>query len=73
MVNLILYVHSDKLIHWLTNKYIKGYLAFNEKFIPIEMWFLGSSILYCLAFGACELMQGLHFLHFLATHPIPVS
>jgi hypothetical protein len=63
MLNILVYLYSDKISNYFTNKYIKWYVNFNKKIIGIELLFLGSSILYfmyILSYG----------IHFLATHPI---
>jgi hypothetical protein len=66
MFNILIYHNSDRISNYFTNKYIKWYINFNKKIIGIELFFLGSSIIYfmfCLSYG----------LHFLATHPIILS
>jgi hypothetical protein len=63
MINIILFLYSDKLITYFNNKYIKWYLNLNKKMIGIELWLLGGSILYFLYF----LSNGIRFI---ATHPI---
>jgi len=63
MVNLLVYIYSDKIINYFTNKYIKWYVNFNKRIIGIELLFIGSTILYSMYI----LSYGLHFL---ATHPI---
>jgi hypothetical protein len=63
MVNTLIYINSDRIYNYFSNKYIKWYVNFNKKIIGIELMFLGSSILYfmyMLSYG----------LRFLATHPI---
>jgi hypothetical protein len=63
MINILIYHNSDRIINYFTNKYIKWYVNFNKKIIGIELFFIGSTILYfmyILSYG----------LHFLATHPI---
>ena len=63
IVNLLIYLNSDKIINYFNNKYIKWYVSFNKKIIRIELFYLGSTILYFMY----TLSSGLHFL---ATHPI---
>ena len=63
MVNLLIYIYSDRIINYFTNKYIKWYVNFNKKIIGIELFFIGSTILYSMYI----LTYGLYFL---ATHPI---
>lgn len=61
--NLLVFIQSDRISNYFTNKYIKWYVNFNKKIIGIELLFLGSTILYFM----CNLAYGIHFL---ATHPI---
>jgi len=66
MINIIIFIYSDKLMNFFTNKYIRWYIAFNKKIIGIEICFLGGSILYfmyVLSYG----------IHFIATHPIIIN
>jgi hypothetical protein len=63
MVNLLVYINSDKIINYFNNKYIKWYVSLNKKIIRIELFYLGTTILYFMY----TLSTGLHFL---ATHPI---
>ena len=63
IVNLLVYLNTDKIINYFNNKYIKWYVSFNKKIIRIELFYLGSVILYFMY----TLSSGLHFL---ATHPI---
>jgi len=63
MVNLLVYINSDKIINYFNNKYIKWYVSLNKKIIRIELFYLGTAILYFMY----TLSTGLHFL---ATHPI---
>lgn len=63
MFNILVYLYSDKISNYFTNKYIKMYVNFNKKIIGIELLFIGSSILYFMYI----LTYGIHFL---ATHPI---
>ena len=66
MFNILILVYSDKLMNLFTNKYIRWYIVFNKKIIGIELFFLGSSILYfmyMLSYG----------IHFIATHPITIN
>ena len=63
MFNTLVYLYSDKISNYFTNKYIKMYVNFNKKIIGIELLFIGSSILYFMYI----LTYGIHFL---ATHPI---
>ncbi len=63
MVNLLVYINSDKIINYFNNKYIKWYVSLNKKIIRIELFYLGIAIIYFMY----TLSTGLHFL---ATHPI---
>ena len=63
IVNLLVYLNSDKIINYFNNKYIKWYVSLNKKIIRIELFYLGTTILYFMY----TLSTGLHFL---ATHPI---
>nr|YP_010146928.1 hypothetical protein K4014_mgp39 [Cyclocybe aegerita]QQP21437.1 hypothetical protein [Cyclocybe aegerita] len=66
MVNTIVFIYSDKIRNFFSNKYIRWYINFNKKFIAIELICLGFSILYFMSF----LVYGLHFL---AVHPISLN
>lgn len=46
MLNITIFIFSDKLMNYFTNKYIRLYIQFNKKMIGIELVFLGLSILY---------------------------
>nr|YP_009486043.1 hypothetical protein [Cantharellus appalachiensis]AWA82104.1 hypothetical protein [Cantharellus appalachiensis] len=63
MINILIFVYSDKLMNLFTNKYIKWYIVFNKKIIGIEICFIGASLIYFMYF----LSYGIHFI---ATHPI---
>jgi len=63
MVNLLIYIKSDRIINYFTNKYIKWYVNLNKKIIGFELFFIGFTILYTMYI----LTNGIHFL---ATHPI---
>ena len=63
LVNLVLYMFSDRLMCYFNNWYIKWYLTFNKKVITLEIIMLSGWIfylLYMILFG----------LHYIATHPI---
>ena len=66
LVNIISFMYSVKLLNYFTNKYIRWYLLLNKKFIGLELFFLGISILYFMY----NLSYGIHFI---ATHPIIIS
>jgi hypothetical protein len=63
LFNIIIFTYSDKLITYFKNKYIKLYISINKKFIGIEIFLLGTSIIYFMYI----LTYGIHFI---ATHPI---
>lgn len=63
LFNLIIFLFSDRLINYFTNKYIKWYIIFNKKIIGVELVILSCWILY--------LMYTVSYgIHFIATHPI---
>ena len=66
IINTIVFVFSDKISNFFTNKYIKWYININKKFIGIELFLLGSNILYFMYF----LAKGIRFI---AIHPIIFS
>lgn len=66
LFNIILLVYSDKFMNLFTNKYIRWYININKKFIGLEVFFLGATILYFMYY----LSYGIHFI---ATHPIIIS
>nr|AYE93333.1 hypothetical protein C0992_000018 [Termitomyces sp.]AYE93334.1 hypothetical protein C0992_000019 [Termitomyces sp.] len=63
LINIILFVYSDRIKEMFTNKFIRGYINLNKKVIGIEIFVLGGSILYFMYY----LSYGLQFL---ATHRI---
>jgi hypothetical protein len=63
LINIFVLIFSDKIINYFNNKYIKMYLNFTKKFVALEVFVLGSSILYFMY----SLSLGVHFI---ATHPI---
>ena len=66
MINIVIFLYSDKISNFFTNKYIKWYLTLNKKFISIEICFLGCSILYFMY----TLITGIRFI---AIHPIIIN
>lgn len=66
IVNLIIYIYSDKISSYFKNKYIVWYINLNKKIIGIELLILSSTILYSIYI----LSYGLHFI---ATHPIIIN
>ncbi len=66
ILNVIVFIYSDKLMNYFSNKFIKWYININKKLIGIELFFLSGSILYfmyILSYG----------IHFIATHPIIIT
>jgi len=66
MINTIMFVYSDRIMNYFSNKYIRWYISINKKFIGIELFLLGTSLLYfmyILSYG----------IRFIATHPITFS
>lgn len=66
ILNMIIFTYSDMIVNYFSNKYIKWYVSINKKFIGVELFILGSSLLYFMYI----LTYGLHFL---ATHPIDID
>lgn len=63
LVNIALFIFSDRLMKYFTNKYILWYLSFNKKVIGFEIVMLSGWIIYLLYI----LLTGLHYI---AIHPI---
>ena len=63
LLNVLIYMNMDRIIKYFKNKYIRWYLFFNKKFLGIEIFMLGTSILYFMY----NLSIGIRFI---ATHPI---
>jgi len=66
LINIIIFVYSDRLYSIFTNKYLIKLIILNKKLIGLEIVFLGGSLIYfmyILSYG----------LHFLVTHPISFS
>ena len=66
LLNIILYINMDKIINYFNNKYIVWYLNINKKFLSVEIFFLGCTILYFMS----TIVKGIHFI---ATHPIIIN
>ena len=66
LFNIFIYINMDKIIKFFNNKFIKWYLVFNKKFIAIEIFMLGSTIIYFMY----NLSVGIRFI---ATHPIIIN
>lgn len=65
LINMFIFVYTDKLKDLFTNKFIRAYISINKKIIGIEIFLVGSSILYFMY----NLTYGLQFL---ATHRIVI-
>uniref|UniRef100_UPI0030FE9B23 hypothetical protein n=1 Tax=Singerocybe alboinfundibuliformis TaxID=1346812 RepID=UPI0030FE9B23 len=65
LMNMFIFVYTDRLKEFFTNKYIRAYITLNKKIIGIEIFVVGTIILYFMF----NLSYGLHFL---ATHPIDI-
>jgi hypothetical protein len=63
LFNIAIYVFSDKLTKYFTNKYILGYININRKFILFEILMLSGWIIYLLYI----ILMGLHYI---AIHPV---
>lgn len=63
LFNILLLINMDRIIKFFNNKYIKWYLLLNKKFISIEVFILGISIISFMF----SLSKGILFI---ATHPI---
>lgn len=66
LLNIILYINMDRIIKIFNNKFIKWYLWINKKFLSIEIFILGITILYFMF----SLITGIRFI---ATHPIIIN
>jgi hypothetical protein len=66
LINIFVLINADRITNFFNNKFIRWYVNFNMKLISIEVFFLGSSILYFMF----TLSKGLHYI---ATHPITFS
>jgi hypothetical protein len=63
ILNIFIFINSDKIKNYFTNKYIRMYVSYNKKLIALEIIFLSASILYFMYI----LTYGIYFI---ATHPI---
>nr|AYE93225.1 hypothetical protein C0995_000093 [Termitomyces sp.]AYE93267.1 hypothetical protein C0995_000044 [Termitomyces sp.] len=63
LINTIIFVYTDRIKEMFTNKFIRGYISLNKKFIGLEIFLVGGSILYFMYY----LTYGLQFI---ATHRI---
>jgi len=66
LFNVSLFIFSDRLMRYFTNKYILWYLNFNKKIIAFEIIILSGWIGYLL-------YVNLIGLHYLSTHPVNYS
>ena len=66
LINITLYINMDRIIKIFNNKFIKWYLWTNKKFLSIEIFILGTTILYFMH----SLITGIRFI---ATHPIIIN
>lgn len=66
LLNIILYINMDRIIKFFKNKYIVWYLVVNKKFLSIEIFILGGTILLFMS----SLITGIRFI---ATHPIIIN
>jgi hypothetical protein len=63
LINITLYIFSEKLLKYFKNKYLLIYINFNKKVIAFEIIMLSVWIFYILYI----LLSGLHYI---AIHPI---
>ena len=56
----------DSIIKFFNNKFIRGYLLLNKKFLSIEIIMLGGTILWFM-------YSLINSIHFIATHPIIIN
>jgi hypothetical protein len=66
IINIIIFIYSDRIMNYFSNKYIKWYINITKKFIGVELFLLGPSLLYFMYI----LSMGIRFI---ATHPITFS
>ena len=66
LLNIILYINMDRIIKFFNNKFIIWYLVVNKKFLSIEIFILGGTILFFMH----TLIRGIRFI---ATHPIIIN
>lgn len=64
--NMFIYINMDRIINYFNNSFIRWYLSINKKLMSIEIFILGSSILYFMF----TLSKGILFI---ATHPITIN
>jgi len=66
LLNILVFIYSDKIKNYFSNKYIKMYVSITKKFIAIEIILTSITILYSMYI----IETGLRFI---ATHPISFS
>lgn len=66
LLNIVLYINMDRIINFFKNKFIRGYLLLNKKFLGLEIFMLGGTILWFMY----SLIKAIHFI---ATHPIIIN
>jgi hypothetical protein len=66
LLNIVLYINMDSIIKFFNNKFIRGYLLLNKKFLSIEIFMLGGTILWFMYIL-------INSIHFIATHPIIIN
>nr|YP_010170416.1 hypothetical protein K8K84_mgp054 [Phanerochaete carnosa]QRZ60398.1 hypothetical protein [Phanerochaete carnosa] len=66
LFNMFIYINMSKIIDFFDNKFIRWYLVLNKKFITIEIFILGSTILYFMYTLSIGIL-------FIATHPIIIN
>ena len=66
LLNIVLYINMDSIIKFFNNKFIRGYLLLNKKFLSIEIIMLGGTILWFM-------YSLINSIHFIATHPIIIN
>lgn len=66
LLNILVFIYSDKIKNYFNNKYIKMYVSITKKFIAIEIILTSITLLYFMYI----IETGLRFI---ATHPINLS
>ncbi len=66
IINTVIFTYSDRIMNYFSNKYIRWYININKKFIGVELFLSGASLLYFMYI----LTIGIRFI---ATHPITFS
>lgn len=63
LINILIFIYSDKLLKYFTNKYITKLINFNKQILKLEITFVGFILLYFMY----HICLGLHFI---AVHPV---